>query len=781
MFLQGYLLFGLLLAGVPIGLHLLLRQKPRRVVFPAFRFLAQRKQTNQRRMQLRHLLLLLLRVTVIAVLVLAFARPRLFGDRIGAAMDRPVVAALLFDTSPSMGYTVAGMSRLDEALSRCRELLDELEPTSRVALIDSGESAPETLGSVLDARSRLKQIQIRSGAGPLNRAVERALDFLARHRADSPSHQGVDTSRSPAHLLVIFSDRTRGCWDARGTQPVIPDGVSVLFVDVGSKTPVNLGIESVELTPTTVAPGGRYVVRVRVRGTIGGHENEVTCQAADQEGLAAGAEGLNKSSAPTRQPVTLTRDQTQALITFEQQAPKTAGPHGLTFRLGTRDALAADDARYALLTVRGIGKMLTLVESDHSVSRIWNAAQEALGSFTNEVRDYAKAESVNLSEYNVVTLCQPTRIPTELRRRLLDFVRKGGGLAVVPGGEETVPNEFNVPELFPAPLVSLAPAQTLYWARFGGTHSLMLPFVAWSRSSDPDFARDELRPLVRRYWKLGKLADGAATVAAYENSDAALAERVVGRGRVLLFTTPLDIRRIDSLTQWTNYWQDSSFGLVLIDRASRYLAGEEIPPETAFICGTEPSARVPTPLVPPYTIEGPGLTGGERKLRMPAANGEIAVAQAKLPGNYLVRDGRNSPASGVRPRPDSPWPMLPALCHPVAGFSLNIPAGETDLDSIPQQELEAIFGEKSLVEQGKAATLRAALSMSRPSPVELMPYLLLALLAVMTLEGVFANRFYRDDSEVPEASATGNRGVAPPPSPTLPAPNDSSKMEAKTA
>src|SRR4051812_1519845 len=162
-----------------------MRQKPRRVVFPAFRFLAQRQQTNQRRMRLRHLLLLLLRVAVIVMLVLALSRPRLFGDRLGAAMDRPIVAALLFDTSLSMGYTHGGATRLDEGLARARELLDEMEASSRVAVLDSGEPVLEPLLPVGEARSRLKGVQIRPGAGPLNRAVERGLDLLARSRAES--------------------------------------------------------------------------------------------------------------------------------------------------------------------------------------------------------------------------------------------------------------------------------------------------------------------------------------------------------------------------------------------------------------------------------------------------------------------------------------------------------------------------------------------------------------------------------------------------------------------
>src|ERR671936_812319 len=111
---------GLLLAGVPVLLHLVMRPKPKRLPFPAFRFLAQRHQTNQRKLRLRHLLLLALRMLLIAAICLALARPKVFSERLNLSTDRPVAAVLLFDTSPSMEYVVGGQSRLDEAKRRAQ-------------------------------------------------------------------------------------------------------------------------------------------------------------------------------------------------------------------------------------------------------------------------------------------------------------------------------------------------------------------------------------------------------------------------------------------------------------------------------------------------------------------------------------------------------------------------------------------------------------------------------------------------------------------------------------
>ncbi|MBW3541097.1 MAG: BatA domain-containing protein [Planctomycetes bacterium] len=69
--------WGLALAAIPVVLHLLMRAKPRKLLFPALRLIQARRKTNVRRLRLRHLWLLFLRVAVIAAIVMALARPRL--------------------------------------------------------------------------------------------------------------------------------------------------------------------------------------------------------------------------------------------------------------------------------------------------------------------------------------------------------------------------------------------------------------------------------------------------------------------------------------------------------------------------------------------------------------------------------------------------------------------------------------------------------------------------------------------------------------------------------
>src|SRR4051794_18603822 len=177
-FSHGYLLFGLLLAAAPVVIHLLMRQKPKRLPFPAFRFLKVRFRTNQRKLNLQNILLLLLRIAVLCALCLALARPTLFAGRSGGTTDRPVLAVLLFDTSPSMEYAVAGVSRLDDARGRARELLDEMAAGSSVVVLDAGNPQPDAAVPISEARNRIDALRIQNGAGSLNRAIDQGLKFL---------------------------------------------------------------------------------------------------------------------------------------------------------------------------------------------------------------------------------------------------------------------------------------------------------------------------------------------------------------------------------------------------------------------------------------------------------------------------------------------------------------------------------------------------------------------------------------------------------------------------
>ena len=210
-FVFPLLLGGLALAGIPILLHLILRQKPKTLPFPAFRFLVQKHRSNLRKLQLRHLVLLALRVLLIAALCLALARPKLFHESLNLSSDRPVAAILIFDTSASMDYrSTDQVSRLKEAKDRGDELLDQLPDGSRVQVLDSGDVTASDKGEWLvpaQARQRIAGLKVRPANAPLTQAVEQAV----RHFALLAGGSDERDARLP-RLVCLFTDRTAAAW-----------------------------------------------------------------------------------------------------------------------------------------------------------------------------------------------------------------------------------------------------------------------------------------------------------------------------------------------------------------------------------------------------------------------------------------------------------------------------------------------------------------------------------------------------------------------------------------
>src|SRR3989339_719290 len=101
-FVHPLLLWGLLAVGVPVLIHLINMLRHRRVPWAAMEFLLVSQKKNRTWVLLKQLLLLLLRMTAIAVLVLAVAKPRLpsqWAGMFGTATTHHVV---LLDDSYSM-------------------------------------------------------------------------------------------------------------------------------------------------------------------------------------------------------------------------------------------------------------------------------------------------------------------------------------------------------------------------------------------------------------------------------------------------------------------------------------------------------------------------------------------------------------------------------------------------------------------------------------------------------------------------------------------------------
>ena len=103
-FLNPIFLFGILAATVPLLIHLWSRRQAKTVDFSSLMFLLVAHRQSVRRIQLRHLLILLLRMVIIILIALALARPLLKNQFSFAGARAKTSSVIILDNSYSMAY-----------------------------------------------------------------------------------------------------------------------------------------------------------------------------------------------------------------------------------------------------------------------------------------------------------------------------------------------------------------------------------------------------------------------------------------------------------------------------------------------------------------------------------------------------------------------------------------------------------------------------------------------------------------------------------------------------
>jgi aerotolerance regulator-like protein len=237
-FLHPLALVGLAAAAIPALLHLLERRVPPEAEFPPLRYLRDAERQNARRLKLRHLLLLILRTALIALIVLAAARPLVPTQSSGAALHEPTALAVILDNSASSGLVVDGRTALDRLRVTARGSLARATASDRIWLVLADGVAragmPEALLATVDS------------AG----VSARRLDLTAAVRA---AVRLVDAEPLRAREVHVMSDLQR---TALGPgRVVVPRGVRVLVLAPPSRAPANRGVGMARVTDGAVAVG----------------------------------------------------------------------------------------------------------------------------------------------------------------------------------------------------------------------------------------------------------------------------------------------------------------------------------------------------------------------------------------------------------------------------------------------------------------------------------------------------------------------------------------------
>ena len=490
-FLVPAFLAGLAALAIPLLLHLRHRDRDQPVPFPSLMFLEQLTIRTERRRRVSDWPLLLLRLLLLLLLVTAFARPLLRSRVVAGADTRSRAVVVLLDRSMSMSYDGTWQRALDSA----RAVIGRLGGNDRVAVVAYDD----------EAETRQRLTADRSAAvGTLNGLVPRARGTRLAPALRVARQQLLDAPFAAAEIVVISDLQRSGATGIAGVE--LPAGVTVRALPVGPLRWRNASLPSIDVR--RVVQGERTVLAVKARiqhqGDSAGPARTVTLMLNGRE---AGREETTPAINGER------------VVTF---APVPAPEGAVALQVAmTPDALALDDTLVAIVP-----------RDDDLTVALRGAGSDAL--YFERALEIGRAPTVRLARSNDATGA-PVRVFWDVLpdTETAAWVEGGGGVVVVLGRRLAARSGTIAPWL-PVALAGTADRVT----DRGGTlrdvrteHPLFQPF-----REVPD-ALGTVRFL--RYARVDAAVD-ADVLARFDDGNAAVVERRVGNGRVIMLTLPLD-------------------------------------------------------------------------------------------------------------------------------------------------------------------------------------------------------------------------------------------------
>ena len=525
-FVTPALLAGIALIALPIVLHLVMRRQPQRLVFPALRFVQNRRNANQTRLKLRHLLLLLLRCGLIVALALALARPALRGSGKLAGKDAPIAAALVFDNSLRMDYMKENQTRLQRAQELADWLLKQLPASTPVAVL-SGSGRHDDFSVDLGAATlKVQRLQAAANARPLGESISKAIELLAEKK---------DEYRPEVY---VFTDLSAASWNEE-TIEVVADQLesypelTLYLVDVGVLSPSNSSITDLRLASEIITTGSPLVLEAEIAQLGSSSASSTKGPLTVGLFLAEGADADYQKRG--EKAVDANTDQVDFSL-----AGLPAGTHQGFVRLEVDDPLPADNTRYFTVEVRPPRKVLLISQEPEDGLLLKEALSAAtlpgVGSskFDCQLTRPTDLDQYSLPQFDAICLLDPGKLPKRDWQALSDYVQGGGGLGIFLGRSarrETLNDSLAAP-LLPGSLRWQSQNET-YLRPATYDHPILKSLSNFSESIPwPNFP-------VFTYWELSDLADDAHVVASFASGQPALVERPLGKGTVVTMTTPV--------------------------------------------------------------------------------------------------------------------------------------------------------------------------------------------------------------------------------------------------
>jgi hypothetical protein len=652
-FASSAYLWALAAIAVPVAIHLLMRDRIQRVDFPTLRFFAKGAKMVLRKRRVDEALLLALRVLLVALIVLAFARPG-WGQPADEAGTAERARVLVLDGSGSMG------PYRDWLAATAKRRLGELTPgRDVVAVVGIGSTVralAEPSTDYAKAQTALDTFAPGNAGTDLVSALRKADELLATVKARDKS-------------IVLISDLQRCGWATfRGDwklaagvalaidQPEALAAVGVVITDADA--PGNIALDGVPraISLRLANQGADAAAGVKVALLIDGAET-------DTRSIDLPAKGVGT--------VRFRR-------TFD-----TSGEHTCEIVAGSGDA-----AYHHRFVVRVMERVPVALITDGPLrsgndpaffAKLALAPDEQSPFVVQEVT--ANGDPAKLANVRVAIVADAGEPPAAMHQALAGVLARGGGLLFMPG----VRSE---PETFRRAFADLAPCRPLRILSEDPEMPQAIASIDFAHAAFEIFARphwgDLAVPRFTRYWEVADV-QGAAVSLRLANGRPLLVERRIGEGISMLLASAPDPA-----------WNDLPFQAVflpVLHQTIRHLAVRGLPPTVLAVGERLPGvptsavqrpdgskavlAETTTDLPGFYVCTQPGEPSVSVAVNRPFAESDPAVIPADQLAAAIQRGGSGAETSGQAVRSGGPasswwwWVLAAAACLAVAELTIG--------------------------------------------------------------------------------------------------------------
>ncbi|MCR9292141.1 MAG: BatA domain-containing protein [bacterium] len=781
-FLHLSLLAGVGAVSVPILLHLFGQRQPQTIEFPALRFVRKTRQEQSTSWQLRHFLLLLLRILLLAGLALALARPRVhsvqldsilgvtglallaalatlitavaFAGRrpksvwlvsgiVAAALwlasaawgyqsltsgppvpsadqSAPVAAALIVDNGPTMSYRFQNELRLERAKDLALWVLNQLPIESKVGILGGAPVGSLALDPP-SAEAQIKLIEPASASVDLPSRMRTAIDLVLASELERKE-------------VYVVTDLSAASWtsaqpDLREILDQHQGELLVQIIDVGSEEQSNWSLGDPQADSETLLAGQNVTLQVAVSRPASAASNASATIELLQESLDPtlpiirnGVMEIAPTQVVDRKVVDLSGQESATVQLTSRELP--VGTHHFSIRLDKKDPLEIDNQRFVSVVARE--QQPTLIVTDDSelgprLQALADPFQQAQTGLIERIR-YSQLSEADLSRFYLVWMHDPPAISGQAADKVRKLVEQGGGLLLVLG-----PAMGSLDAIQGNSLLSLLPGQL-------GPVKTRDPrdrraFMAPLAMSHPIFR--DIGNLIDQQlwnpfsvylnWQLPTLSPEAQVLMAMsDDQSAAIIAENRGQGQIITFTTPIPHVEVRGEILWNDLWiaDDPLPAFALLRGALDALYG---------VSSQSMNFQVNAPVV----LRNPSrewptryalyLPDGQTRT-VSAADEQLTVGQFAQAGIYRLRGLTGEPVS--------------------RGFSINSPAADTQLERVEQSLLDEQLGPDNYRLARSRDQVESSVGQARFGR-ELYPLLMLLVAGLFLAEQAMSNRFYK--------------------------------------